>query len=408
LGLILLAASAAPAPSRAATLGTAMVSVVVNDQDPQTIDVAAVDPDVGPIADYPFQSPTDPQGTTDVESGVSVTRLIRLAGADPANVTSVEIINPATGLPVVLTQGEVRKPSTFLDGLPAVFLDQTEAGFLRPLRTEDDMNTDDAFIAPAGEALQVHISSPPPLEVHARVSATATRVGRPLTFFVTATGGAEGEVLTARWNFGDGQTARVPLGATPHVYRHPGVHRGITVTVHGDLGSGGSANIAKVTVKRRPTAEGPPGGSGNGQGGNGDSSGVQGGVAGSTTDGTQPTYTYTPPTYGDGTYGNGTIPTTPVTPPPTTQPTDPGRTVTGTVLGDQTASTTPAKNGFSDGDSPSTERYTRLGAAAIGVGLLAFGAFRELRTGRRKSVPPTQDEPEAEQETADAEAKHET
>lgn len=390
-------------------MGTAIVSVVVNDQEPQTIDLAAVDPDVPANDVYPFQSPADPQGTTDVGRGVSVTRLIRIAGDDPANVTSVEITNPATGLPVVLTPGEVRQPSSFLDQLPAVFLDQTEAGFLRPLRTEDDMNADDAFTAPAGEALQVHISSPPPLEVHARVSATTTRVGKPVTFFVTASGAVEGEVLTARWHFGDGQTLKVPLGATPHVYRHPGIHRGITVTVHGDLGSGGSAHIAKVTVKRRPASEeSPGGGSGNGQGGNGDSNGDQGGVAGSTTDGTQPTYTYEPPTYGDGTYGNGTIPTTPATPPPTTQPTDPGQTVTGTVLGsgDQTASTTPAKNGFDGGDSASTERYTRLGAAAMGVGLLALGAFRELRMGRRNAAAAVEEEPEGEQETADAEAKH--
>src|SRR4029079_2042163 len=184
-GLLVLAASAAPAPTHAATMGTAIVSVVVNDQEPQTVDLAAVDPDVPANDDYPFQSPADPQGTTDIGRSLSVTRLIQLVGADPANVTSVDITTPATGLPVVLTQGEVRQPSTFLDQLPAVFLDQTEAGFLRPLRTEDDMNSDDALTAPAGEALQVHISSPSPLEVHARVSATTTRVGRPLTFFVT-------------------------------------------------------------------------------------------------------------------------------------------------------------------------------------------------------------------------------
>lgn len=377
------------------------MSVVVNADEPQTIDLAQVDPDVGPIDDYPFQSLTDPDGTTDVVSGLSVTRLIQLAGADPATVTQVEITNPNTGLPVVLTQAEVRQPSSFLDELPAVFLDQTEAGFLRPLRAEDDMNADDAFTAPPGEALQVHITSPEPLAVHARVSSTTTTVGRPVTFFVTATGGQPGEVFKAHWRFGDGQRAKVPLGATPHVYRHARVHRGITVTVRGDLGSGGSATIAKVTVKRRL----PAGGSQGDGSGNGDTTGDQGGVAGSTTGGTQPTYTYDPPTYDPPTYGNGASPTTP-TP---TQPTDTGETVTGTVLGsDQTASAGPVTNGFSGADSASTEQYTRLGAAAIGVALLTLGAIRELRTGRRKDAVPAVDGPDGEEETADAEAKHES
>ena len=364
------AASGSPAPTHAATIGTATVSVVVNDEDPQTIDLAAVDPDVGPIDDYPYQSPADPHGTTDIAGGVSITRLIQLAGADPAAVTRVEVTNPATGLPVVLIGEEVRQPSSFLDQLPAVFLDQTEAGFLRPLRTEDDMNADDAFTAPVGEELQVHVWSPSPLEVHARVSATTTTVGKPVTFFVTARGGVPGEVLKAHWRFGDGQRARsawrdaayLPARTyLPRDHRHRARRPGIRGLGHD-----------RRADRQAPTAGGRVSGNGGGGSGNGGTTGDQGGVAGSTTGGTQPTYTYDPPTY-----GNGASPTTPT---PTTQPTDPGQTVTGTVLGsdDQTAATNPTKNGFSGGDSASTEHYTRLGAAAIGVALLSLGAFREL------------------------------
>jgi hypothetical protein len=151
----------------------------------------------------------------------------------------------------------------------------------------------------------------------------------------------------------------------------------------------------------------PDSGSGDNQGDSGDN---QGGVAGSTTGGQSYDYgnDYGTPSYNDygsPSYNYGTPASPPTTPAP--QQTDPGQTVTGTVLGttDQTASTGAAT---SDGDDSSTQSYSRLGAAAIGVALLTLGALREFRALRRNDASPVEEEPDPEQETADAEAKHET
>lgn len=232
-------------------------------------------------------------------TGYSLERVLDIADIDPGGVGSVSI--QATSGTVVLTRDEVTGTTTFPEGPPVFYVENDDARFLRPART----NGEQAELA-AGGPMAVRVAAIGELSVSAKASPRRARVGEPVRFTARVTGAEEGEDVEVLWSFGDGRR-RVGREVT-HRFREPGA---FDVTVDATRSDGGPAADAVVTVRvgKAPTEPDRNGGSTNSGEGVPDSGGATAPSGGST----------------GSTGGSGVAPvtpTTPSTPPSTYEPVD--------------------------------------------------------------------------------------
>jgi hypothetical protein len=377
---------AAPATAGAAPAAKVLVTVDGVSRPAISLDCSVVTCDVPNNPAYPNQVSTE--GTTiAVPAGLSAAMIATLSGCDPTSVQTM-VIEPSTGLAVTLGAGEVAAPTTFLDGLQAVFYDNGSgtASFRRPLRSSSDMNGLDT--RQPGSKLNVAITTPVScLSVNAVVDHTKTMVGKALQFTVTAQNPEPGVTLTATWDFRDGKTATATLtstgdtasAVTAHAYRHTGTYSPVTVTVSpvGGQGPSGSGSIRRITVGKAAGAPGP---------GTKHPNRHHRSTSGSpTAEATQPV---------SGTGSGGTSPTAqPAAHPqkhPHPQPA--GTPVSGVLVGSTSTSAAPPSAAQGVGGTESTGSsgapVEAIGGGALALGLVALGAFSDRRGLRRRRKLP--------------------
>jgi PKD repeat protein len=184
-------------------------------------------------------------GEAFTRTGVSIRRLIVLAGADPEAVGYVIVPRP-DGSSAYLPGADFAAEPPFEAGLPAlVSVDSGCVRFLRPLTADPgDVNGEDN-IASCGAPLRIEVRDGNLLTVGATASSTRVKVGTTVRFSGAAEGAKEGEGLTYEWSFGDGAGA---AGQTPtHVFTAAGSYR-VTVAAIGSAESGGESTPLTIVV----------------------------------------------------------------------------------------------------------------------------------------------------------------
>ena len=230
-----------PPQARAAT----GIQVVINGIS-KPVDITTADYDVVPPRDYTLRGPTSAIPVT--HTGVSVWRLIQLAGGAPSQVDELRV-QRLDGSWVTLNAADIAGTS-FPEGPALVWEDGGAFNFFRPVRNGTDQNAQDGIQA---SSLVFVAHAGPLLTVTATVDPQRTKVGEPVQFAASVTGQEVGETLGYSWVFDDG---RKGSGASiVHRFGKAGTFQ-VIVTVTGDLGSGGSAEPVIVTVG---SSSGPPG-----------------------------------------------------------------------------------------------------------------------------------------------------
>ena len=250
--------------------------------------------------------------TYKVDKGVSLAKLLELAGADSVKT-------------VVLT----RKDGSHLYAKPGddiiFFYDSTNGGRLIWFRNQSnskDVNKPDEQVLPdgdmtvdghAGKALKVEITADP----------AKPQVGDKVTFTATAKKGLSGEKFEYAWEFSNGKSDTGDSSTQTMKSRKDFT---ASVTVTGDQDSVGEASLT-VTPSKKASSSGGGGSSGGGSSGGGSSGGGSGGGGssgggssggGSSGGGYSPGVPSTPPSYN--TPATPPNSTTPALPPPSTSP----------------------------------------------------------------------------------------
>jgi hypothetical protein len=248
LVLALALAVAAPAAARAEP----GVSVELPDR---TVFLSAAE--LAADADVPTTAYTvrDAAGASRVENraGISVRRIVSLAGANPDVVSGLSVAAGSTS--AYLLGADLNDPPPFAEGPPVVWVEDDTTGFLRPVRDDGDANDTDLIVSGGGAPLTLSVQSGAVLEVTAGSDKSKIGPGKRVSFWASALGADSDEQLTYKWRFGDGTTA---VGQeVRHRYRRAGRYRAF-VTVSGDAESGGSSSPITIKVgKPPPQSDGP-------------------------------------------------------------------------------------------------------------------------------------------------------
>lgn len=367
-------------------------------------DEIAAQADIAPTG-YTLRRARGDAGRPVTLSGLSVRKLVTLAGGDPDTIAFVEIGTP-DGPAVFLDRADLADPPPFPEGPALVYVRGTTTHFFRPVRDDRDVNAPDHVLSEPGGSLALSGHTGSLLSVRARADDTTVKPHAVVSFTARATGAKPHEKLTYLWRFGDGR--RATGASVSHAFATLGEYFA-TVTVTGDLDSAGISPSLRIRVGDVPAGpgggggatgpSGPSGATGNGgtSPGAGANSGNGGGAYG----------------YGGGGYGGATTPPiAPLPSPPTAAPNpspapsrspSPGRgapipvgePVDGVLVAVAGAAGAQAQGGpaGSSGSRPSraTRRDTSRtrfevpivgGAAAL---LILFGAAAELwaQRGRR-------------------------
>ncbi|HYI38109.1 MAG TPA: PKD domain-containing protein [Thermoleophilaceae bacterium] len=304
--------------------------------------------------------------------GTSLNALISEAGADTIGVGSIEI--SGGGPTVVLTPEQLSGAGS---GSPVVFAEGGRAVFLRPAYSGDDLNGDDRISA---SSLRVRLRKGTVLEVDAKASDKTLKVGQPVTFAATGTGGA-GQQLAYNWTFSDG-SKRVSGARAVHRFREQGSYD-VLVSVRTAEDEAGAFDRLRVRVGGAPKGPDRKGG-----GTSADASAPDGGTAAGGDSGASG---------GTGAAASGPAQApgeesaAPAPSRPSRRPAAPGaggRQIEGTLLADATvvppreaARKRAARTG---NDRPGDDGGFRVPGVAWGVlitlGLVGTGALIELRT----------------------------
>ncbi|MBN1529742.1 MAG: PKD domain-containing protein [Thermoleophilaceae bacterium] len=328
-------------------------------------DELAADADV-PATEYTLRAEGG-QATRETHAGISLGRLVALAGGNPDVVAGVTV--SAGDRESYLPGADLADPPPFPEGPALVWVEGDVTGYLRPVRDDADVNSGDRLTSEPGASLTVAVQTGALLEVTAGSDRERVAPRKPVGFWASALGGEGGEQLTYRWRFGDGTTATGQ--EVRHAYRRPGRYRA-SVSVIGDGRSGGTSEAVTITVGK-PPAEAAGDGRGGGGGGKdeGTASGAFDGGSGSTGAKAGP---------------GSTRPK--ARPRAAPEPTAPGRRVSGRLL-DEAATAAPPALGAATGTAGAVkaaggEAPGALPLAGIAaIGLLAAGALLELRPRRR-------------------------
>ncbi|MFL5863455.1 MAG: PKD domain-containing protein [Solirubrobacteraceae bacterium] len=221
---------------------------------PQVIDANS---DVPDATQYPLHSADSSPSDNPVAQAISVSKLLTLAGVDPATVNHTELARLGGGATSLNTADLTDPADHFLDGLAPIFwINGAETDYTRPLRSAADTNGDDQIVASNGAPLDLYIYSGPVLEVKVRAVPTKAAVNQRVTFTARVANATPHDgTLTYTWDFQDGTAA---TGATAtHRYAAAGRWHA-TVTVQGDANdSGGVSEPVAVTVGSVPKGAGP-------------------------------------------------------------------------------------------------------------------------------------------------------
>jgi PKD domain len=285
-GLAFVCGLAALVPAASVSAAT-QAGIIVGYPGAQTFvgaDQIAAQSDVTSV-DYTLRSPGAQQMIP--ESGLSVRKLIGLAGADPDKVGFVTVPRPV-GTTAYLPGSDFADPPPFPEGPALVWVESDTARFLRPVRNATDINAEDFIVTTTGASLTIGLHAGNILKVAAHVNTARPRARKPVSFSANAAGQLPSEQLSYRWQFGDGTVGQGP--AVSHAFRYKGSYK-VLVSVTGDRDSGGESAPLALTVGRvkkkgaggAGPAKGPSshGAAGKGSGSGGGDGSRQSGGAGS-------------------------------------------------------------------------------------------------------------------------------
>ena len=196
---------------------------------------------------------------TDSHSGLSIRKLIALAGGNPDQLGFLRIQRP-NGSFAFLTQADLADPSDFQEGPALVFMDGATAHFFRPVRSNTDVNAADnvATIRPASpSSMSGHTGDL--IAVKAKASPTTTHATQDVSFSATVSGPHANDQLKYSWHFDDGTVGHGPNPT--HAFALEGGYN-VFVTVAGAGDSGGASDTIHIVVGKKP-----PSGSGDQAGG---------------------------------------------------------------------------------------------------------------------------------------------
>ncbi|MCL8252720.1 PKD domain-containing protein [Aeromicrobium fastidiosum] len=205
---------------------------------------------------------------------VPIGQLLRLDPDRATTATFVETLN-ADGVPAVLSAADLATPGAsdypFAKGLqPAVFVtDSGKLGYVRPLRNDgEDTNASDYFFSTGRLDLTVHTTGT--LLAPAVVSSAGTELDldASTTFSASLPEGTSGDVLTTRWDFGDGSTKGTKREQPTKTYAKRGTYP-VSVTVRTSDGSYGRSAPLEVKIANPPKAPSSGTGGGSDLGGGG-------------------------------------------------------------------------------------------------------------------------------------------
>jgi hypothetical protein len=227
----------------------------------------AAQADVAP-RDYTLRATPGATGETDTHSGVSVRKLIQLAGSNPDQFGFLTVPR-ADGTTAFLPASDFSDPPPFPEGPALIWVDQASTHFFRPVRNGSDANAADNIATVSGDPLPIGLHAGNILSVRAQSSSSHVRAGKPVRLSASVSGERAGEQLSYRWTFGDGSFAGDQTNR--HVFKRRGSYR-ILVTVTGSRDSGGESPPLSVVVGNPPTKGHR--GAGHGGGSNGASQGT--------------------------------------------------------------------------------------------------------------------------------------
>jgi hypothetical protein len=323
------------------------IRVTQPDGDVKRVDIADVDPDVGPNQEYVVE------GESREVTGVSLEALLRRAGVPPRLWQSVQVGS------VFMTDDEYDRFGE--ETPPAFFDDQGDAAFIVP-----DRGSRLGVIVPGAPSVTASRYS-------VRITPEAKQIdaGDSVTFRAEVTGGPV-TGLNFRWS-GSGLDTRSGRAVT---YRFPDKGRKTVQVVVARGGSTLATASTGVFVDRKPADDGGTGGD---DGGSGTGTGGLG-YTDPTTPSATTTPTYTPPTYDPPTATPSTTPSTPEATPdePDSAPSeDPTTEVAGDLLSD-TAPIAPEESAGEAGgvaDAPEEtlddDPELAISGAAVAAGLAA-------------------------------------
>ena len=118
--------------------------------------------DVPDGTNYPVRATTRNPNYNPVSNAISVTRLMTLAGLNPASVNHTEIMRLSGSWSMLVNADLVDPSARFEGGLAPIFwINGSETQYLRPLRSPSDTNGDDPTVASAGSILDLYVHPAP-------------------------------------------------------------------------------------------------------------------------------------------------------------------------------------------------------------------------------------------------------
>lgn len=227
--------------------------------------------DVTPARPYTLRAEQGEAGEQVSHAGLSVRRLVSLAGANPDDFGYLTVPR-ADGTTAYLAASDFAEPPPFAEGPALVWVDANSTHFFRPVLEPGEANAADNIATPGGEALQLGVHDGNLLKVVALASSRSPGVGEAVHLSATAGGALPAEAVAFQWRFGDG-TSAAGAGAD-HSFAAAGTYE-VTVTATGSEESGGESAPVQIVVgdppQRARTGAGPDAGAkphgANGRGG---------------------------------------------------------------------------------------------------------------------------------------------
>jgi PKD domain len=242
--LILLALVLAAPPASA--LADDQLTIEPEGREPQTLSISQLgEPDVV-ARPYTLPGAAAPVPVT----GYSLDRVLDAASIDPYMFGPLSI--QATSGTVQLTRDEATGTTTFPEGPPVFWVENGDARFLRPARTNGEL----AELA-SGGPMTMQIAPIGGLSVSAKASPRKAKVGQRVRFTATVTGAAPEETVEISWFFDDGRSGAG--SEVTHIFRRPGTYR-VAVGATTSEDDPGADAVVTVRVGRAPAGPDRSGG----------------------------------------------------------------------------------------------------------------------------------------------------
>lgn len=140
-----------------------------------------------------------------VRGGIPLVDVLEAAEIDPYSFGHVRIARPDGGT-VVLSRDEIIDPGPLP---PVLYTDGEEVRFIRQSAGRGDLNYIDEF-ALIGAAMTMELRRGAPLQAKIKMSPSNPQPNEEVSFSAEVRNAPEGERLSYRWSFGDGDTSSRP------------------------------------------------------------------------------------------------------------------------------------------------------------------------------------------------------